>query len=319
MGFGKIREEVYRFFFNRHSPQWLSVLRIGVAFTVILYCISLRRDWNYLLAGHGGGLINREASEILLSDQSDVIPRVSWFVQGGRQIGLSESTALFLVWLAILDAALLLLIGLFSRGAAIATWCLHVASVKSGGLLAYGVDNFTTIGLFYLMVAPLPDRWSMDYRSRKIPLKNGQLHGFFRRVLQLHLCLIYFFGGLAKSFGAGWWTGESIWRAFAHPPFNVIAPETLVHWRFLFPIASISTVLLEIGYPFLMWPRYTRRVWLLGILIMHVGIGLLMRMYLFASIMIILNLAAFGPGLIRRRLVTAAPKLADQETALPRP
>src|SRR5207249_1002629 len=198
MGFGKIREEVYRFFFNRHSPQWLSVLRIGVAFTVILYCISLRRDWNYLLAGHGGGLINREASEILLSDQSDVIPRVSWFVQGGRQIGLSESTALFLVWLAILDAALLLLIGLFSRGAAIATWCLHVASVKSGGLLAYGVDNFTTIGLFYLMVAPLPDRWSMDYRSRKIPLKNGQLHGFFRRVLQLHLCLIYFFGGLAK-------------------------------------------------------------------------------------------------------------------------
>ena len=34
---------------------------------------------------------------------------------------------------------------------------------------------------------------------------------------------------------------------------------------------------------------------------MHVGIALVMGLYLFSSIMIILNLAAFGPGLIRRR------------------
>jgi hypothetical protein len=161
------------------------------------------------------------------------------------------------------------------------------------------------------MVAPLPDRWSIDYRSRKIPLKHGQLHGFFRRVLQLHLCLIYFFGGLAKSFGPGWWTGESIWRALAHPPFNVMAPESLVHWRALFPIASISTVLLEIAYPFLIWSRYTRRVWLPGILIMHVGIGLFMGMYLFGLVMIILNLAAFGSDLIRSDSAAAASNLPD--------
>ena len=30
---------------------------------------------------------------------------------------------------------------------------------------------------------------------------------------------------------------------------------------------------------------------------MHVAIGLTMGMYLFASIMIVLNVAAFGPGL----------------------
>ena len=32
---------------------------------------------------------------------------------------------------------------------------------------------------------------------------------------------------------------------------------------------------------------------------MHVGIGLTMGMYLFAFIMIVLNVAAFGPDLIR--------------------
>jgi hypothetical protein len=35
---------------------------------------------------------------------------------------------------------------------------------------------------------------------------------------------------------------------------------------------------------------------------MHVGISLTMEMYLLAFIMIVLNVAAFGPGLIRTEL-----------------
>jgi len=31
---------------------------------------------------------------------------------------------------------------------------------------------------------------------------------------------------------------------------------------------------------------------------MHVGVGIAVGMYLFASIMIVLNLAAFGPGIL---------------------
>jgi hypothetical protein len=39
---------------------------------------------------------------------------------------------------------------------------------------------------------------------------------------------------------------------------------------------------------------------------MHIAVGLTMGMYLFSLIMIVLNLAAFGPGLIRWRKVKAA-------------
>jgi hypothetical protein len=41
---------------------------------------------------------------------------------------------------------------------------------------------------------------------------------------------------------------------------------------------------------------------------MHVAIGMTMGMYLFALIMIILNVAAFGPGLVwtQRRRVSLA-------------
>jgi len=56
---------------------------------------------------------------------------------------------------------------------------------------------------------------------------------------------------------------------------------------------------LEIGYPFFVWNSKTRKVWLICICAVHAGIGLAMGMYLFALIMIVLNVAAFGPGVIR--------------------
>jgi hypothetical protein len=142
-----------------------------------------------------------------------------------------------------------------------------------------------------------------------LPAKNPQLLGFWHRVLQLHLCVIYFFSGLTKCLGSGWWNGSNVWRALIRPPFNVIDPEILVRWKYLFPVVGIFVCLLEIGYPFFIWNSKTRKIWLIGICSMHVGIGLTMGMYLFAFVMIVLNLAAFGPGLIRleRHRITLRP------------
>jgi hypothetical protein len=159
------------------------------------------------------------------------------------------------------------------------------------------MDNFMTIGLFYLMLTPLPDRNALDLHWQKRREQNPQLLGFWRRVLQVHLCFIYFFGGVSKCLGAGWWNGSSIWRALARPPYNVISPDVLIQWRHLFPFVSISVCILETAYVLFIWPKQTRWIWLTGILIMHLAIGLSMGLYLFALIMITLNLAAFGPPL----------------------
>jgi hypothetical protein len=82
------------------------------------------------------------------------------------------------------------------------------------------------------------------------------------------------------------------------PPFDLISADILVRFKYVFPVAGVAIFLLEIGYAFLIWRRGVGRVWLIAILIMHVGIGLTMGMYLFASIMVVLNLAAFGPGIL---------------------
>jgi hypothetical protein len=158
-----------------------------------------------------------------------------------------------------------------------------------------------TTGLFYLMLSPLPDRYSLDHRLLKVELGGPQLLGFWRRVLQVHICLIYFIGGLAKCLGSGWWNGSNLWRSLTRAPFNLIPPDILVRFKYALPILGISICLIELGYPFFIWIKKTRLFWLVCILAMHAAIGLAMGMYLFALVMIVLNVAAFGIGMSKRR------------------
>jgi len=289
-----LRQRLEEFLFPADSDTWLRILRIGVALQVIIYSLSLRVDWHDLFSLDRAGVIKRDLSEAMLSAQSHYIPRLGWLVDFASRFGVSEQTLLTLAWWSLLSAAFLLLIGLFSREAAIATVFLHLCAVKSTSGLTYGVDNFTSIGLFYIMIAPLPDRWAVDSWLRNIARKDNHLQGFHRRILQLHLCLIYFFGGITKSAGTGWWDGASIWYALIRPPFNLLSPETLIVWKHLFPILSISVCLLETGYPLFIWLRKTRTLWLVAVITMHLAIGLAMGLYLFALVMITLNVAAFG-------------------------
>jgi hypothetical protein len=59
-------KRVIDFFFPIQSDEWLTILRIGLAIQVLLYCLSMRSDWTYLLAGTGRGLISRDLSEATL-------------------------------------------------------------------------------------------------------------------------------------------------------------------------------------------------------------------------------------------------------------
>lgn len=296
-----VRERLEEFLFPAKSNTWITILRVGLGLVVTLYTLSLWRDWNYLLSENSNALIRRDLAEAMLSLESSLIPRLGWLVALSARLGLSEETTLTFARACLLGSGLCLLSGLFSRSAAITAWLFHLAIRSSGGFTAYGVDNFMTIGLFYLMLCPLPDRYSLDARLWKTPMQNPRRVGFHQRVLQLHLCMIYFFGGLAKCLGTGWWDGASMWRALTRSPFNIISPDVLVRGNYFFPVIGISICLLEIGYPLLIWPKKTRVICLSSILAMHIGIGLAMGLYLFAMIMIVLNVAAFGSDLSSRQ------------------
>ncbi len=286
--------DLQRFLFPPETDKWLTVLRVGLGLQVAVYALFLKGDWQYLFASTGKGLVSRKLGEAITSFDSPLIPKLGWLVAVGGHIGIGEEAVLSVAWACLLCMGLLLLIGLFCRPASIIAWFLHLCAAESGGLFAYGADNFMTVGLFYLMFSPLPDRHSFDQRLVKTKPKDPRLLGFWRRVLQLHLCFVYFFGGLGKCLGSGWWDGANLWRSLTRPPFNIISAEILVRFKYLLPVLGISICLIEVGYIVFIWMKKTRLVWLVCILGMHIAIGLTMGMYLFALIMIVLNLAAFG-------------------------
>jgi hypothetical protein len=283
------RTRLLEFLFPAETDHWLATLRVGVGVEVIFYSMSLRNDWIFLYSG-----TVRRLAEGLLSSQSHFIPRFGWFVTLAAQVGIDENHLLLATWGCLLLAGCGLVIGFASRASAISAWFLHLCAAKSGGFVSYGMDSFLTIALFYLTLSPLPDRYSIDWQLRDLRPRVPQQLGFWRRVLQLHLCVIYFFSGLTKCLGPGWWNGVSVWRALIRPPFNVINPELLLPLKYVFPAAGILVWLLELGYPFFIWNTKTRKVWLLGICTMHAMIAVTMGMYLFSLVMIVLNVAAFG-------------------------
>jgi len=293
-----VLRRIVEWFFRGESDQWLSILRVGLGVQVLLNLFALRHDWSSFVGGIAHPLLSRDLSEALLSLESSLIPRLGWFVWAGKQAGISEPLILQMCWYFLAALSVLMLVGLFCRASAAGVWFVHLCVVKSGGFLSYGVDALTTTGLFYLMLSPLPDRFSLDHLWCNKPTVDPERLGFWRRVLQLHLCLIYLFSGLTKALGRGWWDGINLWRALIRPPFDLVRPALLVHFRYILPIASIAVVLLELGYPLFIWQPRLRQTWLIGVLLMHIAIGLAMGMYLFALVMIVLNLAAFAPDVL---------------------
>jgi hypothetical protein len=298
-------ENLMTFLFAPETDKWLAALRVGLGLQVAVYTLFLRSDWHYLFASTGKGLVSRQLGEAITSFDSPLIPKLGWLVALGGYAHIGEDAMLSTAWACLLCMGLLLLLGLFCRPAAILAWFLHLCAAESGGLFTYGADNFMTTGLFYLMLSPLPDRYSLDHWLLKVDLKDAQLLGFWRRVLQVHMCFVYLIGGLAKSLGSGWWNGSNLWRSLTRPPFNLIPPDILVRFKYALPILGISICLIELGYPFFIWIKKTRLFWLVSILAMHAAIGLAMGMYLFALVMIVLNLAAFGIGMSKGRPVSA--------------
>jgi len=54
------RERVFAFLFPAEADNWLAVLRVGLGLQAVLYALSLRNDWSYLLSGTGQGLVGRD-------------------------------------------------------------------------------------------------------------------------------------------------------------------------------------------------------------------------------------------------------------------
>jgi hypothetical protein len=133
------------------------------------------------------------------------------------------------------------------------------------------------------------------------------------RLMQIHFCIIYLASGTSKLQGMAWWNGTALWNVVANyefAPLHLAVYSDFIHflsqhrwlWEILLEGGVVFTLLLELGFPFLVWNRRLRPYMVAGAVLLHTGIGVIMGLGTFSLCMLCL-LLAFVPGeAIRRAL-----------------
>lgn len=290
--------KIIKFISEPDSPDPLGFFRIGVSLLAIAQVVVL---WPHLLQLYGNfGFIQWNVMET----GTDIwVPSIGKLCVVLQPYGISSSTCVYGVFLLYVLSLLALLVGWKARLFAICAWLLHSLTVNSGYISLYGVDTMLHISLFYCTWMPVGGAFTIPqllHHERAVPSFMARIS---RRTLQVHLSIIYFSTGLAKIRGTQWRNGEAIWRAVMQPQFSVFDMSWLASIPIIAKVAAWSIVMLELGYALLMWPRRSRPIWLAGIILLHLSIGMLMGLWMFATIMIIMNIAAFGFNMRRHNRV----------------
>lgn len=193
-----------------------------------------------------------------------------------RHLGWPSFLTVYALAVCYLAACVALIAGWQTRLAAVALMLLHHLFFLAVPIYNYGFDFLALSALFYCAV--YDRRWAF----------------LTLRTMQVHLCAVYFFGGLNKAIGYSWHNGEALWKAMQQP-----IGEPLLQGMALLPLPGLwaalgwGVVALELSYAVWIWWRSARPWVLAATVAMHIGIALCLGLYAFSGLMILLNLAAF--------------------------
>lgn len=274
------------------SGAWLVVLRMGASLILMVKLVNESVTLDLLYGSKGLVPI-----DISVCSQLPFIPGLFGLWQVLKAF-MTESLFLKLFFLGQFIAAFFLFIGWRTRIAAIACWGMQVVVFNSTHLTSYGLDAVLLSLLFYSMLFPTGRVFSLD-NPKQSDQKAAEREVFFlyQKTLQLHLCIIYFVTGICKLHGQSWYSGDGLWEAINQPQFHSMLSPLL---KPIFLTGKISAFLgttavaLEVVYAFLIWVRGLNRWILLLTIGLHLFIAVVMGLWLFAALMIIFNLAAFG-------------------------
>lgn len=277
------------FFFAPASARPPAALRVSLSLVLLGQAWLLRTEVMELFAHDG--IVQGELSRYLGGSGA---PRAGWLVDSLAPLGVSEETCLYALCCLYVASLVGLGLGLFTRIAAVMAWFLHWTLIRSAGTTSYGADTYAHIFLFYLMLVPSGDAWSLDAwrrRTSRIPSAAARLG---LRVMQLHLCVSYLASGIQKSQGIQWWNGEVLWRALSLPVYQQVDLSWLASYPWLCQIAAWTALFTELGYCVFIWPARTRKLWIAAIVALHLGIAVFLGLGVFGAIMCVLTVTLFG-------------------------
>jgi len=283
-----------RFWFEPADPGTLGLIRICAGamlfYTHLIWSLDLTQ-----FLGPAGWL---PPESVAVVQQGTYAWSYLWWIE--------DSPAL--LWTAHLAALLvfaMLTVGLFTRVASILALVAALAYVERLPGALFGLDQINAMLAMYLAVGPSGDAFSVDrwLKSRKAQgppaVRRSWTANLAIRLIQIHMCIIYLFAGMAKLTGLAWWDGTALWMAFGNMEYQSMDMTWLANYPILINLMSHVTVFWELSYSALVWPRLTRPVVLLLAIPLHLGIAICLGMITFGLVMLVGNMAFLPPAFVR--------------------
>lgn len=308
-----VLKSIVSFFFEPRAADTLAVIRIAtglmLAYSHAIWLLGsadffgpnaiLKSEvWNSL---HRGAIPDWKWSFLTMTD-SLLVARIH------------ESAALI--------AGVFVALGLFTRLSLLLAWFLTLITVHRLTGFLFGLDQIVVMLTTYLCLAQsnrvasldrilvmrcpklalsVPVRWLTGWfggssDSRAMSWKNQ----LATRLIQLHLCVIYLFGGLGKLRGEMWWDGSAMWHSAAAYEYQSMDMTWIGNYALMGAFLTHLTLFWEVGYFAIVWPKWTRPFALAMAWMVHGGIAIYLGMITFGTMMIIANLAFVHPATMRR-------------------
>lgn len=284
-----------RFWFTPRDPVVLGLIRLCTGLMLVYTHLVWGLHLEQFLGSHP-----IQEGEVLLWEYPGAWASFWWYVPAG-------GTAV-VHWISVAVLALFTL-GVWTRLTSVLACLITVSYANRLFFATFGLDQINALLAFYLAISPSGAALSLDrwWSRRKdggdrwsAPPSVGANIGV--RLIQLHMCVIYLFAGLAKLEGLSWWQGFAMWQAFASYEYQTFDLTWLAPYDWVWNLLTRLTVGWEISYCVLVWFPLWRPLVLLGAVAMHFGIGFAMGMWTFGLIMIVANGAFLSPTLVRRVL-----------------
>lgn len=278
-----VLNSINNFFFGYNKNiEKKNIFIIAISTFGLLNILLILPDIYNVYSRHG--IINSGINDFLIRQDQF---RLTFITNAFEKIGFPYEYALAMVIALYICSFLFILMNYYRLVFAIIVLIIHNALVASSYSFSYGADYMISFSLFINMILCINSKY------------NRVIYSFAIRLLQLQLCIIYFFSGLGKAMGNNWYTGDAIWYLVStYTRINIITAFVATTIPVLFKIISLSVVIIELFYPILIYNKITKNAALLYIIITHIIIILIINLYTFGAVMIILNVIAFQPKII---------------------
>jgi hypothetical protein len=268
------------FFFAPSSPNMLALIRIAtgamLAYIHLVWLMDLKSFFG------PDALINADVLELLHSG------RWKWtYLNGNESLLLATFHEI-----AAMSCSVAMALGILTRFATPSAWFLTLMTTHRLTPMLFGLDQIVLMLGLALSLSRCGDAWSLDRKLGWITDPSDSWRNTVAtRLIQIHLCVIYFFGGLGKARGWMWWDGSAMWFSAASFEYQSLDLTWIGRYPLLGSILTHATLLWELSYAALVWPKTTRPVVLFVAMLVHAGIALFLGMITFGTMMMVANLA----------------------------